>query len=525
MECTCIRHTDLPHTTKLFADLVYQPERIRNFYPHPPQEPSSFSAAADKIHFPDVLRSDLVEELRRQNGDSSSLDRLAQPGTVAVLTGQQVGLFSGPAYTIYKALTAAKLAQFLTSCGIVAVPVFWLATEDHDFAEVNHTWLFDAEHRQVRVEINGAAPSNQPVGQVAISQWPLARVREALRDFPFAQEVTAMLEAAYAPGATLGEAFGTLLKTLLAKYAILHLDPMSPGVRKLAAPAMRSALTLAPALTRDVLARNKELTDAGYHAQVHVEDNTSFVFLLENGRRVALRRNNGDYVAGGRRFPTEELLERAEELSPNALLRPVIQDAILPTAAYVGGPAELAYLAQSEVIYRSILGRMPVALPRTGFTLLDSRSRKLMTRYGLQLPDFFHGEDGLRARMAARLIPPELAATLQQSRDTVKASVESLAARLAGFDKTLASAVDKSRRKIEYQLARIEGKVGREMMARDARAARDSAYLYGLIYPERHLQERFYSIIPFLARHGLDLIDHLYENVHLDCPDHQLLVV
>jgi bacillithiol biosynthesis cysteine-adding enzyme BshC len=521
MECTCIRHTDLPHTSKLFADLIYHPDRVRSFYP----SSSGFEAAARRIRWSPERRAALVSVLREQNGDSPSLDLLSRPDTVAVVTGQQVGLFSGPAYTIYKALTAAKLARDLTARGIPSVPVFWLATEDHDFAEVNHFWTFDAGHHPIKLQIDGRAPANQPVGEVKLTETPLAELRETLRQFPFGEDTVALVADAYAPGTTLGQAFGTLLKRLLAKYDVPRIDPMSPAARDLAAPAIRAALASASELTSQVLERNRELEAAGYHAQVHVEDHTSFVFLLENGRRTTLRRHNREYISNGRRFSTEELMERANQLSPNALLRPVVQDWILPTAAYIGGPAELAYLAQAEVIYRAVLGYMPVALNRTGFTLLDQRSRKLMSRYGLNLADFFHGEDVLRERIASRLIPPSLAQVLEETRKTTEQSAGRLTRELAAFDPTLQAALGKSRKKMLYQLEKIERKIGREAMARDERAAREAAYLYGLIYPNRHLQERLYSIIPFVARHGLDLIDHLYENVRLDCPDHQLLVI
>jgi uncharacterized protein YllA (UPF0747 family) len=300
---------------------------------------------------------------------------------------------------------------------------------------------------------------------------------------------------------------------------------MTPAVRELAAPTIREALAIAPELTAQVLARNRALQAAGYHAQVHVDEQTSFVFLLENGRRQNLRRHEREYVLNGRRFHTEELMERAAELSPNALLRPVVQDSILPTVAYVGGPAELAYLAQSEVLYRQILGRMPVALHRAGFTLLNSRVAKLMARYGLSLGDCFHGQEILRERIAVKLIPPRLAGSLAQARAAVEQAVDRLRADMAEFDPTLAAALDKSRNKMAYQLSKLERKAGREMISRDARAARDGSYLAGLIYPHKHLQERLYSILPFLARHGLDLVDGLYENIRLECPDHQLLFI
>jgi bacillithiol biosynthesis cysteine-adding enzyme BshC len=524
MESNCIRYTDLPHTSKLFADLVYNPERVRPYYPHI-GDPNIYETIAGEIRFPAEKRAALVAALRQQNGDSESLELLSREGTVAVVTGQQVGLFSGPAYTIYKALTAVKLTCDLAARGIAAVPIFWLATEDHDFGEVNHTWVFDREHRPLQLQLEGSPPSSQPVGQFVLAAPPTAELRRALAGLPFADEVSALVEDAYQPGTTLGDGFSRLLKRLLAKYGLLHVDPISPAVRELAAPAIRTALDQAPELTAAVRERSRELIAAGYHAQVHVEDHTSLVFLLENGRRLTLRRHGRDYQLNGRRFTTEELMERAAELSPNALLRPVVQDSMLPTLAYIGGPAELAYLAQSEVIYRAILGRMPAALPRAGFTLLDQRARKLMAHYRLTLMDCERGEEFVRERMAARLIPPTLGETLARTKKTVEEAADRLGHDLAAFDTSLAAALEKSRKKMVYQIAKIERKIGREIMARDARGVRDAAYLSNLVYPQRHLQERLYSILPFLAEHGIGLIDELYSSLSLGCPDHQLAVV
>jgi bacillithiol biosynthesis cysteine-adding enzyme BshC len=469
-------------------------------------------------------RAALVSAMRDLNGDSPSLDLLAQPETVAVVTGQQVGLFSGPAYTIYKALTAAKLARSLTESGTPAVPVFWLATEDHDFAEVNHAWVFDSDHRPQKLEMRRSAAA-QPVGEVTLGSPPVEELRTALGGMPFGEEVANLAEESYRAGSTMGRAFGEMLSRLLQPYGILRVDPMAAAFRELAAPAIREALGHAPDLTAHLLERNQELTAAGYHAQVHVENHTSLVFLLENGKRLALRRHGRDYVLNGRRFTTDELKERAASLSPNALLRPVVQDSMLPTVAYVGGPAELAYLAQSAVIYDRILGRQPVALARAGFTLLDARSAKLMDRYGLKLADFFQGDDVLRERIAGRLVPPAIAASARDAATTIDGAIHGLRRDLAVFDPTLVAALDRSARKIHYQIEKMGRKIAREALKRSARAAADAASLYGLIYPERHLQERLYSILPFIARHGFDLIGTIYDHIELECSDHRILVI
>ena len=221
---------------------------------------------------------------------------------MAVVTGQQVGLFSGPCYTIYKVLHAVKLAAWLSENGMPAVPVFWLATEDHDFAEVNHAWVFDARPSAAQ---SGDAPHRRWSSRSATWPWsapPVDELRAALHGLPFGEEVADLVEETYRAGNTMGKAFSELLRRLLAQFDILYVDPMLPAFRALAAPALRSAVAAAPDLTAGVLARNRELAAAGYHAQVHVEDHTSFVFLLENGKRLALRRHGDEYVHNSRRF-------------------------------------------------------------------------------------------------------------------------------------------------------------------------------------------------------------------------------
>ncbi len=249
------------------------------------------------------------------------------------------------------------------------------------------------------------------------------------------------------------------------------------------------------------------------------------MFLLENGKRLTLRRNGREYVLNGPPLHHRRVDGARRIAVSNAMLRPVIQDSMLPTVAYIGGPAETAYLAQSSVIYDNLLGRMPVAVPRAGFTIFDDHSYRIVERYGLSLQDFFHGEDALRERMAGRLVPPALHDTMRDTVRTVDNAVARLERDMTAFDPTLAKALGRSAKKIRYQLGKMEAKAGREALRRDARASADASSLYGLLYPERHLQERLYSILPFLARHGWDLIDHLYEGVQLDCPDHRLMVV
>ncbi len=314
----------------------------------------------------------------------------------------------------------------------------------------------------------------------------------------------------------MGAGFRALLAELLGSMGLLFLDPLDPAIRRISAPVVAEALGAAAELKASLLARNRELEAAGYHAQVHIEEKTSLFFLLDKGERVPLRRKDSDYG---------DLRGRAAEVSPNALLRPVVQDYLLPTVAYIGGPAELAYLAQSQVLYERLLGRMPVVMARSAFTLVEPRAVKLMTRYGLSLPDIFVDPETLKDRIAHILVPESLERSFTGTAASIGRSLDELRGELDGFDHTLAAALDKSRAKILYQVEKTHRKIERKSMRRNERATGDARYLSELLYPERHLQERIYTILPFLAEHGLDFIDRLYQAVESDCPYHRVLYI
>ena len=197
---------------------------------------------------------------------------------------------------------------------------------------------------------------------------------------------------------------------------------------------------------------------------------------------------------------------------------------MLPTAAYVGGPAELAYLAQSQVLYNELLGRQPVAFPRAGFTILDTHGRKKMGRYHLAPHELFQREEPFRQHIAQQLVPDALRQRFASATHSASNTLNQLAHDLEAFDPSLAKALATSRRKIEYQLGKIERKTAAQILRRDTQADNDTRMLHGLVFPEQHLQERLYSIVPFLAKFGPGLIGEIYSAVKLECPDHQLLV-
>lgn len=533
MSGACIRHTEIPASTPLFLDYVYEFSRARAFYRHPPAL-SAVPAAVSELDFDQGRREALVAALAEQNGAAgpaaaAHLERLRDPNTVVVVTGQQVGLYGGPVFAIYKALTAARLAAHLTSQGISAVPVFWLATEDHDLAEVDHAWAFNGSRQPVRLQAATNGQPDQPVGGVTLTDSAVEDVRDALGALPFGGEVAELAAQAYATPGTFGSGFAALFRKVLGHYGLLHLDPMKPAVRRLAEPLLRKAIEQSPALIEQLIERGRQLEQSGYHTQVHVAADTSLIFVIEDGKRVALRRSGDTYKSSGRSYSTQELLarlgERPQDFSPNALLRPVVQDFLLPTAVYVGGPAELAYLAQAETVYSRLLGRMPVVVPRASFSIVDQRARKLLERYGLRLTDCFLGAESVRAKIAERLVPPQLQQALAEGEAQLERTLSAVDAQLDRFDPTLSEGLERSRRKIRYQFHKIRSKAARETLRRDDRAGEEAAYLSQTFFPHETLQERVYCALPFLAAHGLDLVDHVYEAINPDCHDHQVLMV
>ncbi|MGH9784172.1 MAG: bacillithiol biosynthesis cysteine-adding enzyme BshC [Terriglobia bacterium] len=541
METHCIPYTELPHVTRLFADYLYDFPRVREFYPLNPYEEASFADAARSLEYSDSLRKAVVSVLEEQNrafsaGEAANenLRKLARPGCFAVVTGQQTGLFSGPVFAFYKALTAIKLARTLTARGLEAVPVFWLATEDHDLAEVNHCFVQDRDGAPQRLEYAGEPPvPDAPVGAVRLTdaiQAPLDALTAFLPESPHRVELLETLRDCYRPGEGLATAFGRLMARLFAAYGVVLVDSLDERLHALSAHVFQAAVESAVALGNELQDRSRRLVESGYHAQVRTTENSSLLFQYEAGRRRPLRLQDGLFTTSdGESFSPQEILTRLREqpqvLSPNVLLRPVMQDALLPTIAYVGGPSELAYLAQAAPVYQRVLGRMPVIVPRASFTLLEPHAHRLLEKYGLTLLDVCSGKQALRDKMAARFLPPDLAAAFQTAAAGLTESLEALQASLAKLDPTLADAAANSGRKMHYQLSTLERKAAQAAQSRSEQVERDAVRLENSLYPHKTLQERHYSGINYLARYGPSLLDQIYEQISAECSNHQVALL
>jgi bacillithiol biosynthesis cysteine-adding enzyme BshC len=299
-------------------------------------------------------------------------------------------------------------------------------------------------------------------------------------------------------------------------------------LHRVAGEVLRKAVESRDELNDALMARGKELEKAGYAAQVKVTARSTLIFSMENGTRQPISMSGGKFVCGEHSWTKEELMgavqSEPEKFSPNALLRPVLQDFLLPTAAYIAGPAEIAYFAQAEVIYRKVLGQMPVILPRASFTILESKAEKLLQRYRLQVEDVWRGSQELRRRMETSSVPEALGENFDK---TLKQSEELLAdlkKQILLLDPTLGGAVETAQKKIAFQLEKLKRKAGKAQALKVGLIARHQEMLESLLYPHKALQSRELCFLPFLAQWGMGGLKELQKlagsaNLH----DHKIL--
>jgi bacillithiol synthase len=566
MDCRTLPFRNLPHQPKIFLQFLDNFPSVAQFYPHRPSL-SEAQQIVSSIDYPADRRAAVAEVLREQNaafGAGSAafrnLDRFGK-GAVAVVSGQQVGLFSGPAFAIYKALAAVQIAQELTQQGTDAVPVFWMATEDHDLDEVRVSHWFHGG-RLKHFELPGNGEAGQPVGNIALGPQVREMAEEAAGILTAAGDdgLAQILRQTYTPEETYGSAFGKLFARLFAEQGLILLDPLDARLHRMGAPILRAAVEQRDVLNDALLARAAELEKAGFDAQVKVRARSTLLFKMCGGKREPIAASNGRFASGQASargngiaaaaaekdggqgnglageatgsqanepgtahaaatapgavsWSREELAEKvaaeAECFSPNALLRPVLQDYLLPTAAYIAGPAEIAYFAQAEVLYRRLLGRMPVILPRPAYTIVDAKVEKRLKRYGLSVEDAWRGSQELRRAMEAASVPQELGATFDKTLNEHARQLGELREQVVQLDATLGGAVETARKKIAFQLEKLKRKAGKAEARKASLIEAHQEFLESWLYPHKMLQERELCFLSILASWGAEALSEL----------------
>jgi len=544
----------VPQQTRLFLDYLRDPIALRRFYPDAVRFHYEVSERRERVLAAyKTDRAAICDALERMNLSWSASEKtlanvrmLREADCIAVVSGQQVGLFTGPLYTIYKALSAVKLAECMTQRGIKAVPVFWMATEDHDFPEVAKAEFINRDCALSSVTAPPELhPEAVPVGRVALDDSLKTTIQNLLSALPqteFSDDLEKLLRDAYQPGRNYGDAFALVLSQLTSQHGLVLFDPLDSQLKHLAAPLYAEAARRAHEIALAIVNRSQELEAAGYHAQVAPSENSFPLFWHDDkGARHALTRTeSGKYQAKGEsqkpdrkggqpalEHTAEELadwtLREPERFSPNVTLRAVVQDFLLPTVAYYGGAAEIAYFAQTAEVYRILDRPVTPILPRASMTMVEKHTWRSLDRYGIGLIDFFAGVDHVVARVVKEYLGKETSEAFDHTTRTFNDELDGLQQQLQRLDPTLAEALEKGRRKINYQIDGLRTRFQRAQMGRDEAVHRQIERAFDLLYPGKTLQERRINITSMLARHGRYVVDWIYGAIDLGSNDHQIV--
>lgn len=526
----------VPGLSRLYLDYCAGEGAVRSFYTSLPVHGKfdfhSQQRPATPAHWPELVK--LVAAQNPQPSAHASLEALAV-GAGTVVTGQQVALLGGPLFTPFKMATAIARARQGAASGRPHVAMFWLAAEDHDFAEVNHV-AFPAR-RELETLVYAAAPAAaQPVGRVALDESIVPLVDRA-RELLGTSDATEALAAAYQPGRTFAQAFRQFYAKIFGSQGLLILDASGRDFHRLGAPVLRAGLERADELHAALVERNAALEAAGYHAQVSVTPQSSLLFLIDKktGAREALRRSapsaaepRGLWHAGDLNHSTDELIgileSEPERISPAALLRPVFQDFLLSTSLTLGGPAEIAYLAQSAVLYERILGHQTTAAPRFSATLIEPAIAALLRRHELSLEHVFENDElSLAQLLSARVMPAEGKQKLARAANALDTELDALLEWLRAQDEGLGRSAETAASKMRYQMNRLRTMAANLQLQRESSLTRHAEAILQALYPGGELQERVHGAAYYFARHGLDLAETLSVQAEKMCPGHSAL--
>ncbi|HEY3121471.1 MAG TPA: bacillithiol biosynthesis cysteine-adding enzyme BshC [Vicinamibacteria bacterium] len=524
--------------SRLFRAYLTGEASVRPFFENDGRwDLESLSASAQRALALPRRRGELAEALVRQQqargGERAAAQarRLADDRAAAIVTGQQAGLFGGPLYVLYKAVAALELAARLErERHAPVVPVFWVASDDHDFAEIRETAILD-DSGQIRTL--RYTPEREPVGapasRIVLDQSITAVIEELGRALPeglHREDVLARLRECYAPGATFSGAFARFLSSLLPELVVL--DASDPALKAQMAPVMLREMTERSPTSRLAAEVGEKLLKAGFHQQVAVRAGFLNLFLVMDNQRRALASLNGEIeIRGlGRRIPLAEAERRLAEdpapWSPGVLLRPLAQDHILPTAAYVGGPAEIAYHAQIGPAYGHFAIPRPALVPRPGLTLIEPAQARAMETEGLALPDLQTDPEALVARWA-REAYPELEAAFARTRETLEREMGAVEVALAALDPTLRGAADSARGRALHQIETLHQKSFRALKKREQARADRLRRTRDALLPGGLMQERGLGLISVVARRGPGVIDEIRQRVDPFARGHQVI--
>jgi bacillithiol biosynthesis cysteine-adding enzyme BshC len=529
-----------PWIRRLAADYAYNFPAVEPFFAGNPSHKTAWSDAIRRTQSHPRSRADIAAVLQaqqaRRGAPQASRDaaaRLADPNTVAIVTGQQAGLFGGPLFTLLKALTALKLAAQVTQeQGVPAVAIFWIDAEDHDWDEVRSCTVFDSGLAARSVALP-ARPAGAPVPVATVKldrhiTTTLDELEQLLPPTEFRDGVMQDLRACYTEGRGMAEAFGRWMEQVLGSRGLVVYDASDSASKPIASRVFVSELSKPGETAKLASAAGAHLVSRGYHSQVHAHDEGLALFHLEGGR-LAIRQQGGQFVVGDRSIApaalVQEAADRPSAFSPNVLLRPIVQDTLFPTICYVAGPNELAYLGQLRGVYDRFGIPMPLMYPRASATLLDSAAMRFLTKYGLPLEALQPQDESALNQLLESQIPPAVEASFSDASQAIERSMRSILDSIGTIDPTLEGASQSTLGRMQHDLQTLHNKMIQAAKRRDETLRRQYMRTRALAFPDGHAQERTIGFVSFLNQYGPAVVDRLEQELPLDMGHHWIVAI
>ncbi len=463
----------------------------------------------------------------------ASAQLLAEPSTVAVITGQQAGAFGGPLFTLLKAITAIQLARRASrEHDARVVPIFWVDAEDHDWNEVASCTVLDGNAQPCTVTLAAPAGAGErPVGALRLDDrigGSLDELAQSLPHTDFSDWVLSSLRAAYRPGSGMGEAFARWLETLLGPHGLVVFESGDPAAKPLVRDVFVRELQTAGATAALATEAGKALAARGHQPQVVPQLDAPALFRLDGARR-SIRRSGEQFLVGDDAFPAGALAEEAssspDRFSPNVLLRPIVQDTLFPTICYVAGPSELAYLGQLGGVYARFGVPMPLMYPRATATIVDSAAARFIAKHGIEIDQMQAQDESTLNRLLESQLPASIDEALQAADESIHAQMERVVRALPELDPTLAGAAKTTLGRMEHDLKTLRAKVIQAAKRRDETLRRQFARTQVQAFPLGHPQERTLGVVFFLNRYGPALVERLIQDLPLDLGHHWLVTI
>jgi bacillithiol biosynthesis cysteine-adding enzyme BshC len=529
-----------PWINRLAADYAFDYARLDVFYAGNPAESAAWADAISRTQQfsrqRDAVADLLAAQQQRRGAPAEAVAaaaRFRDPRTVAVVTGQQAGLFGGPLFTLLKAITAIRLAERVREVHRVpAVPIFWIDAEDHDWDEVKGCGLLDAELNLITVALSDPEGANErSVATIRLDDSARAAVADleaALPATEFTRDLLDQIRRAYEPGAGMADAFGTWLESILGPRGLVVFDSSDPARKPLLADLFSAEVASSGRTSKLAAEAGAALAARGYHSQVTPHEGQPALFHLDGGRE-PIRAQDGHFAIGDRTYTREELLDcvrrSPEEFSPNVLLRPLVQDTLFPTVCYIAGPSELAYLGQLRGVYTAFGIPMPLMQQRATATLVDSNTMRFLTRHDFPLEALRAQDEAALNQLLEAQLPASVEESLEEAARVVAERMEALAQAVTQIDATLEGATRSTLGRMHDDLKKLHAKIIQAAKRKDETLRRQFKHAQAQAFPDGHPQERTVGFVYFLNKYGPALIDRLGDELALDMGTHWVITI